>query len=201
MKNIRKKLQGEVIRTFVIIKVEHYGPMNLVSAHNTFKSALTEMKEAVAKKIDSAKAAHGEDSYHAEIRTANDLNSLSYNMLAASASIDCDEESTDWGIFYIDDKLKFLLVKNIEYGPMSVLNTFDSFDRAYQALKENVVKEVNATHCMDFVADDVDDKNSGIDEYGVFVSSNKYSTDKGAPLSYASFCEGTPVYDWAIFNL
>ena len=70
MKNIRKKLQGEVIRTFVIIKVEHYGPMNLVSAHNTFKSALTEMKEAVAKKIDSAKAAHGEDSYHAEIRTA-----------------------------------------------------------------------------------------------------------------------------------
>lgn len=65
--------------------------MNLVSAHNTFKSALTEMKEAVAKKIDSAKAAHGEDSYHAEIRTANDLNSLSYNMLAASASIDCGQ--------------------------------------------------------------------------------------------------------------
>ena len=45
MKNIRKKLQGEVIRTFVIIKVEHYGPMNLVSAHNTCKSALTEMMD------------------------------------------------------------------------------------------------------------------------------------------------------------
>lgn len=59
-----------MIKTFVIIKVEHYGPMNLVSVHNTFKSALAEMKEAVAKKIDSAKAAHGEDSYHAEICTA-----------------------------------------------------------------------------------------------------------------------------------
>ena len=50
-----------MIKTFVIIKVEHYGPMNLVSVHNTFKSALAEMKEAIAKKIDSAKAAHGED--------------------------------------------------------------------------------------------------------------------------------------------
>lgn len=190
-----------MIKTFVIIKVEHYGPMNLVSVHNTFKSALAEMKEAVAKKIDSAKAAHGEDSYHAEICTANNLNSLNYNTLAASASIDCDEESTDWGIFCVNDEFKFLLVKNIEYGQMSILNTFDSFDRAYQTLKENVVKEVNTTHDMDFVADDVDDKNSGIDEYGVFVSSNKYSTDKGAPLSYASLCEGTPVYEWAIFNL
>lgn len=110
-----------MIKTFVIIKVEHYGPMNLVSVHNTFKSALAEMKEAVAKKIDSAKAAHGEDSYHAEICTANNLNSLNYNELAASASIDCDEESTDWGIFFVNDELKFLLVKNIEYGQMSVL--------------------------------------------------------------------------------
>ena len=83
---------------------------------------------------------------------------------------------------------------------MSILNTFDSFDRAYQTLKENVVKEVNTTHDMDFVADDVDDKNSGIGEYGAFVSSNKYGTDKGAPLSYASLCEGTPVYEWAIFK-
>ncbi len=46
-------------------------------------------------------------------------------------------------------------------------------------------------------ADDVED----MEDYNVFVHSNKDSQDNGAPLAFASFCDDYPNREWTVFHI
>ncbi len=187
---------------YIVIKVEHYGCINMISKHAKFEDALAEVMKAVANKFNAASASalpsDGSDIlHHCNI---DSVVPTSKNILLASANVDCNGESTDWGIFSVDDATQFILLKNVEYGPMSLLNSFESFDRAYSAMKEDLAKEVNEAYYTDFTTDDMED-NTISDDYNVFLSSDENSTDNGAPLAAANFCENTAAIDWCVFKL
>lgn len=187
---------------YIVIKVEHYDAINRVSKHEKFEDALAEVMKAVSNKFNaaSASALSSDDSDILHNCNIGSVVPTSKNILLASANVDCNGESTDWGIFSVDDTTQFILLKNVEYGPMSLLNSFESFDRAYSAMKEDLAKEVNEAYYTDFTADDMEDKTIS-DDYNVFLCSDKSSTDNGAPLAAANFCESTAAIDWCVFKL
>lgn len=189
---------------YIVIKVEHYDAINLISKHEKLEDALAEVMKAVANKFNAASASalpsDGSDiSHHCNIDSVSVVPD-SKNILLASANADCNGESTDWGIFSVDNATQFILLKNVEYGPMNILNSFKSFDRAYSAMKEDLAKEVNEAYYTDFTADDMED-NTISDDYNVFLCSDENSTNNGAPLAAANFCESTAAIDWCIFKL
>ena len=189
---------------FVVFKVEHFVCINLISKHAVLEDALAEVMKAVANKFNAASTSSlpsdGSDvSHHCNIDSVSVVPPTK-NVLLASANADCNGESTDWGIFLVDDAAQFLLFKNVEYGPMSLLNAFESFNSAYSAMKEDLAKEANEAYDMDFTADDMEDKTLSND-YSIFLSSDESSTDNGAPLATANLCENVPVIDWCVFKL
>lgn len=187
---------------FVVFKVEHFGCINLISKHAVFEEALAQVKNSVAAKLSSASTAFqtANGYYHCNIDSISVTAHAPKNVLLASANADCNGESTDWGIFSVDDAAQFLLFKNVEYGPMSLLNAFESFDFAYSAMKEDLAKEANEAYDMDFTAEDMEDKTLSND-YSIFLSFDESSTDNGAPLATANLCENVPVIDWYVFKL
>lgn len=40
-----------------------------------------------------------------------------------------------------------------------------------------------------------------MEDYNVFVHSNKDSQDNGAPLAFASFCDDYPNREWTVFHI
>lgn len=187
---------------FVVFKVEHFGCINLISKHAFFDVALAQVKNSVAAKLSSASTAFqtANGYYHCNIDFISVTAHAPKNVLLASANADCNGESTDWGIFSVDDTAQFLLFKNVEYGPMSLLNAFESFDSAYSAMKEDLAKEANEAYDMDFTAEDMEDKTLSND-YSIFLGFDESSTDNGAPLATANLCESTAAIDWCVFKL
>lgn len=45
------------------------------------------------------------------------------------------------------------------------------------------------------------EENELMEDYNVFVHSNKDSKDSGAPLAFASFCDDYPNREWTIFHI
>lgn len=60
-----------------------------------------------------------------------------------------------------------------------------------------VAESVNDVFDEDATADDVED----MEDYNVFVHSNKDSKGSGAPLAFASFCDDYPNREWTIFHM
>lgn len=60
-----------------------------------------------------------------------------------------------------------------------------------------IAENVNDVFDEDATADDVED----MEDYNVFVHSNKDSQDNGAPLAFASFCDDYPNREWTVFHI
>lgn len=60
-----------------------------------------------------------------------------------------------------------------------------------------IITKIPLTSKKDATADDVED----MEDYNVFVHSNKDSKDSGAPLAFASFCDDYPNREWTIFHI
>lgn len=85
---------------------------------------------------------------------------------------------------------------------MNVLDTYDDYDDAYEAMKEDVAQEVNATFGEElFDAYNVDDEDGEAEDYNVTVISGEDSTDDGGPVASATFCDDEPAYDWRVFRM
>ena len=64
-------------------------------------------------------------------------------------------------------------------------------------MKELIAESVNDVFGEDATADDVEN----MEDYNVFVHSNKDSQDNGAPLAFASFCDDYPNREWTVFHI
>ena len=73
----------------------------------------------------------------------------------------------------------------------------ETFDEEFEEMKELIAESVNDVFDEDAAADDVED----MEDYNVFVHSNKDSKDSGAPLAFASFCDDYPNREWTIFHI
>lgn len=86
---------------------------------------------------------------------------------------------------------------NWVYESIELTGFYDSFDEAFEEMKELIAESVNDVFDEDATADDVED----MEDYNVFVHSNKNSKDSGAPLAFASFCDDYPNREWTIFHI
>lgn len=108
-----------------------------------------------------------------------------------------DEESVEWAVFEVTTDKPFFLLSYEEYESIVLTGFYDSFDEAFEEMKELIAESVNDVFDEDATADDVED----MEDYNVFVHSNKDSKDSGAPLAFASFCDDYPNREWTIFHI
>ena len=108
-----------------------------------------------------------------------------------------DEESVEWAVFEVTTDKPFFLLSYEEYESIELTGFYDSFDEAFEEMKELIAESVNDVFDEDATADDVKD----MEDYNVFVHSNKDSKDSGAPLAFASFCDDYPNREWTIFHI
>ena len=108
-----------------------------------------------------------------------------------------DEESVEWAVFEVTTDKPFFLLSYEEYESIELTGFYDSFDEAFEEMKELIAESVNDVFDEDATADDVED----MEDYNVFVHSNKNSKDSGAPLAFASFCDDYPNREWTIFHI
>lgn len=100
-------------------------------------------------------------------------------------------------VFEVTTDKPFFLLSYEEYESIELTGFYDSFDEAFEEMKELIAESVNDVFDEDATADDVED----MEDYNVFVHSNKDSKDSGAPLAFASFCDDYPNREWTIFHI
>lgn len=91
----------------------------------------------------------------------------------------------------------FFLLSYEEYESIELTGFYDTFDEAFGEMKELIAESVNDVFDEDATADGVEN----MEDYNVFVHSNKDSQDNGAPLAFASFCDDYPNREWTVFHI
>lgn len=139
---------------YYLFKVERCDAINLLSKHETFEDALAAMKESLVKKIKETKGfsitagdltPENADKYSFEFDADPSFPFDDEKGPVITATNYSDDGITEWAIFNVTTGGKFILFKNVEDRYMNVLDTYDTYDDAYEAMKEDVVQEVNDT--------------------------------------------------------
>ena len=159
---------------FIVIKSEHYDCTNLICKKDTLEEAAAAVRESIAQRINLPRV-------HA-----------TYDFWIGD-----DVESVEWAVFEGTTDKPFFLLSYEEYESIELTGFYDSFDEAFEEMKELIAESVNDVFDEDATADDVED----MEDYYVFVHSNKDSKDSGAPLAFASFCDDYPNREWTIFHI
>ena len=194
---------------FIVIKSEHYDCTNLICKKDTLEEAAAAVRESIAQRINK--------NYHTGL-TGADITHENEERYRFSFDFDenCpadnseprvhatydfwkgdDEESVEWAVFEVTTDKPFFLLSYEEYESIELTGFYDSFDEAFEEMKELIAESVNDVFDEDATADDVED----MEDYNVFVHSNKDSKDSGAPLAFASFCDDYPNREWTIFHI
>lgn len=208
MVTVKAKAKGEC-DMFIVIKSEHYDCTNLICKKDTLEEAAAAVRESIAQRINK--------NYHTGL-TGADITHENEERYRFSFDFDenCpadnseprvhatydfwkgdDEESVEWAVFEVTTDKPFFLLSYEEYESIELTGFYDSFDEAFEEMKELIAESVNDVFDEDATADDVED----MEDYNVFVHSNKDSKDSGAPLAFASFCDDYPNREWTIFHI
>lgn len=166
---------------YYLFKVERCDAINLLSKHATFEDALAAMKESLVKKIKETKGLsitagdltpENADKYSFEFDADPSFPFDDEKGPVVTATNYSDDGITEWGVFNVATDGQFVLFKNVEDRYMNVLDTYDDYDDAYEAMKEDVAKEVNDTFGEElFDAYNVDDEDGEAEDYNVTVIS------------------------------
>lgn len=202
------RLKGEC-DMFIVIKSEHYDCTNLICKKDTLEEAAAAVRESIAQRINK--------NYHTGL-TGADITHENEERYRFSFDFDenCpadnseprvhatydfwkgdDEESVEWAVFEVTTDKPFFLLSYEEYESIELTGFYGSFDEAFEEMKELIAESVNDVFDEDATADDVED----MEDYNVFVHSNKDSKDSGAPLAFASFCDDYPNREWTVFHI
>ena len=194
---------------FIVIKSEHYDCTNLICKKDTLEEAVAAVKDSMAQRINK--------NYHTGL-TGADITHENEERYRFSFDFDenrpadnseprvhgsydfwkgDDEESVEWAVFEVTTDKPFFLLSYEEYESIELTGFYDTFDEAFGEMKELIAESVNDVFDEDATADDVED----MENYNVFVHSNKDSQDNGAPLAFASFCDDYPNREWTVFHL
>lgn len=131
---------------YYLFKVERCDAINLLSKHETFEDALAAMKESLAKKIKETKGfsitaddltPENADKYSFEFDTDPSFPFDDEKGPVVTATNYSDDGITEWAIFNVTTGGKFILFKNVEDRYMNVLDTYDTYDDAYDEQGED----------------------------------------------------------------
>lgn len=194
---------------FIVIKSEHYDCTNLICKKDTLEEAVAAVKDSMAQRINKnyhtsltgADITHeNEERYRFsfdfdEHRPADNSEPRAYSTYDYWNGD--DQESVEWVVYEVTTDKPFFLLSYEEYESIELTGFYDSFDEAFEEMKELIAESVNDVFDEDATADDVED----MEDYNVFVHSNKDSQDNGAPLAFASFCDDYPNREWTVFHI
>ena len=194
---------------FIVIKSEHYDCTNLICKKDTLEEAVAAVKDSMAQRINK--------NYHAGL-TGTDITHENEDHYGFSFTFDenrhaessepraystydywngDDQESVEWVVYEVTTDKPFFLLSYEEYESIKLTGFYDTFDEAFGKMKELIAESVNDVFDEDATADDIED----MEDYNVFVHSNKDSQDNGAPLAFASFCDDYPNREWTVFHI
>ena len=101
------------------------------------------------------------------------------------------------GDLYVYSRKIFHQQKNVSQN----LSEAVPIETAHAAMQPDYQEELKKRHLdrsdEDATADDVEN----MENYNVFVHSNKDSQDNGAPLAFASFCDDYPNREWTVLHI
>lgn len=204
-----KIFENDIITYVANINASDYDCTNLICKKDTLEEAAAAVRESIAQRINK--------NYHTSL-TGADITHENEERYRFSFDFDenCpadnseprvhatydfwkgdDEESVEWAVFEVTTDKPFFLLSYEEYESIELTGFYDSFDEAFEEMKELIAESVNDVFDEDATADDVED----MEDYNVFVHSNKDSKDSGAPLAFASFCDDYPNREWTIFHM
>lgn len=182
---------------FIVIKSEHYDCTNLICKKDTLEEAVTAVKDSMAQRINKNYHAgltgtditHENEDHYGFSFTFDENRNADSSEPRAYSTYDYwngdDQESVEWVVYEVTTDKPFFLLSYEEYESIKLTGFYDTFDEAFGKMKELIAESVNDVFDEDATADDVED----MEDYNVFVHSNKDSQDNGAPLAFASFCD------------
>ena len=167
---------------FIVIKSEHYDCTNLICKKDTLEEAVAAVKDSMAQRINK--------NYHAGL-TGTDIT---------------HENEDHYGFSFTFDENR-----NADSSEPRAYSTYDYWNGDDQESVEWVVYEVTTDKPFFLLSYEeyesieltgfYDSFDEDMEDYNVFVHSNKDSQDNGAPLAFASFCDDYPNREWTVFHI
>jgi len=154
---------------FIVIKSEHYDCTNLICKKDTLEEAVAAVKDSMAQRINK--------NYHAGL-TGTDITHENEDHYGFSFTFDenrhadssepraystydywngDDQESVEWVVYEVTTDKPFFLLSYEEYESIELTGFYDSFDEAFEEMKELIAESVNDVFDEDATADDVED--------------------------------------------
>lgn len=173
---------------FIVIKSEHYDCTNLICKKDTLEEAVAAVKDSMAQRINKNYHAgltgtditHENEDHYGFSFTFDENRNADSSEPRAYSTYDYwngdDQESVEWVVYEVTTDKPFFLLSYDEYESIELTGFYDSFDEAFEEMKELIAESVNDVFDEDATADDVED----MEDYNVFVHSNKDSQDNGA---------------------
>lgn len=194
---------------FIVIKSEHYDCTNLICKKDILEDAVAAVKDSMAQRINKnyhtgltgADITHENEDHYGFSFTFDENRHADSSEPRAYSTYDYwngdDQESVEWVVYEVTTDKPFFLLSYEEYESIKLTGFYDTFDEAFGKMKELIAESVNDVFDEDATADDVED----MEDYNVFVHSNKDSQDNGALLAFASFCDDYPNREWTVFHI
>lgn len=170
---------------FIVIKSEHYDCTNLICKKDTLEEAVAAVKDSMAQRINKNYHAgltgtditHENEDHYGFSFTFDENRNADSSEPRAYSTYDYwngdDQESVEWVVYEVTTDKPFFLLSYEEYESIELTGFYDSFDEAFEEMKELIAESVNDVFDEDATADDVED----MEDYNVFVHSNKDSQD------------------------
>lgn len=189
---------------FIVIKSEHYDCTNLICKKDTLEEAVAAVKDSMAQRINKNYHAgltgtditHENEDHYGFSFTFDENRNADSSEPRAYSTYDYwngdDQESVEWVVYEVTTDKPVFLLSYEEYESIELTGFYDSFDEAFEEMKELIAESVNDVFDEDATADDVEDIYRipllcvARYETGIRIQRHRFHLRKAEPLQAAS---------------
>lgn len=140
---------------FIVIKSEHYDCTNLICKKDTLEEAVAAVKDSMAQRINKNYHAgltgtditHENEDHYGFSFTFDENRNADSSEPRAYSTYDYwngdDQESVEWVVYEVTTDKPFFLLSYEEYESIELTGFYDSFDEAFEEMKELIAESVN----------------------------------------------------------
>lgn len=159
---------------FIVIKSEHYDCTNLICKKDTLEEAVAAVKDSMAQRINKNYHAgltgtditHENEDHYGFSFTFDENRNADSSEPRAYSTYDYwngdDQESVEWVVYEVTTDKPFFLLSYEEYESIELTGFYDSFDEAFEEMKELIAESVNLNRQKAITEKQLSDLSSGI---------------------------------------
>lgn len=137
---------------FIVIKSEHYDCTNLICKKDTLEEAVTAVKDSMAQRINKNYHAgltgtditHENEDHYGFSFTFDENRNADSSEPRAYSTYDYwngdDQESVEWVVYEVTTDKPFFLLSYEEYESIELTGFYDTFDEAFEEMKELIAE-------------------------------------------------------------